>query len=361
MSGRKLSRRHTYVQLKIADIIDETPDARSFVLEVPRHHTDDFVYESGQFLTIRLRLGLDRYVRCYSMSSAPATGDPLTVTVKRVPGGLVSNFLNDTMKAGYSIESMPPTGDFTLDTSTDTPIVALASGSGITPVMSIIKTALTTTDRPVRLLFGNQARTSIIFGEQLDGLAAQHPGRLEIAHHVYDERGYVAADDVTRFLGTDPEVNVYVCGAPEFTETVREALAGTAVPGERVRYESFTPAVGGDSVAYVEGDPGVDTAAAAAAIAASVTETVNISIRRQTTAVDYMAGDSLLHTARKASLTPPFACEAGHCAACVAFVEEGTAVMTANHALSPEEVEEGWVLTCKAFPTTGSILVEYPD
>ena len=355
MPPKPLSKRHAYTQFKIVEIIEETSDARTFVLEPPRHLRASFSYLAGQYLTIRLRLGMDRYVRCYSMSSSPDVDALPRITIKRVTDGLVSNFMNDMMKVGYSIESMPPSGEFVLH-DRDEPIVALASGSGITPVISIIKTALATTDRSIRLLFANASRSSVIFADTLAQLAESHPGRLDVTHHIYEEAGYATVDTVTRFLGTESAIDTYVCGSRSFTATVSDAIAGLGLT--TVHYETFTP-IDGDDVGG--GDIGVDPEAARAAIDASLTESLVVRIRGTEHTVAYQPGDTLLVAARKANLTPPFACENGHCGACVAWVEDGEAVMTSNRALEPEEIADGWVVTCRAHPISPTVTYEFPD
>ena len=150
-----MPREHDYHPLTVADVIDETADTRSFVLEIPPALEQRFAYAAGQFCTFRATIGGEPVVRCYSMSSSPETGDPFTVTVKRVPGGKMSNWMNDTLAPGDTIDVMPPAGLFVLRAA-ETPIVAFAGGSGITPVLSIIKTALATTAREVALVYANR-------------------------------------------------------------------------------------------------------------------------------------------------------------------------------------------------------------
>src|SRR3954449_11474590 len=176
-------RDHGYHALRIARVVPETADAMSFVFDVPSELADRFAYEPGQFLTFRVHVGSETHLRCYSMSSAPAVDDELQVTVKRVPGGAVSNWMIDTLDPGATVEATYPAGVFCLGPG-DADLVAFSGGSGITPVFSLIKTALTTTARRVRLLYANRDRDSVIFGRALDALAAQHPDRLEVVHRL---------------------------------------------------------------------------------------------------------------------------------------------------------------------------------
>lgn len=353
------SRRHAYHVLKVADVVDETAEARSLVLD-PGRARDEFVYRAGQFLTVRLRLGFERYVRCYSLSSCPASDELLKITVKRVPEGKVSNFLNTMMKVGYQVEAMPPSGDFVLADDDPRDLVAFASGSGITPVISIMKTALITSERRIRLFFANRSRDAIIFAAELDALARDHADRLEVVHHIYDEVGYLDAETVLSFLGEDSDVAVYVCGSRQFTAAVDEGLARSRVPGDSVRHERFAPDA---SLDIISGPLGPEVAAEREGIvASSQTQTVTIGIRGGSHAVDYLQGTSLLDTARRANLTPPFACGSGICAACIARVVEGEVTMPGTPAaIEPDEIADGWVLTCQAIPVSRTVSIEYPD
>ena len=151
-----MERAPEYHALAVADVVDETADARSFVLDVPPALAPRFAYTAGQFCTFRATIGGEAVVRCYSMSSSPEAGDPYAVTVKRVAGGKMSNWMIDTLAPGDAIEVMPPAGRFVLR-AVDTPIVAFAAGSGITPILSILKTALVTTAREISLVYGESA------------------------------------------------------------------------------------------------------------------------------------------------------------------------------------------------------------
>ncbi len=162
---------HEYHLLAVVDVVDETADTRSFVLAIPPEFTETFRYAAGQYCTFRATIDGEPVVRCYSMASSPDVGDPLMTTVKRVPGGRMSNWMNDALAPGDTIEVMRPVGLFVLR-PTDAPIVAFAGGSGITPVISIIKSALATTTRPILLVYANRAADSVIFADELERLRA---------------------------------------------------------------------------------------------------------------------------------------------------------------------------------------------
>ena len=190
-----------------------------------------FAYEAGQFCTFRVRIDDRVLLRCYSMSSSPAVDAELTVTVKRTPGGVVSNWMNDELTEGDTLEATRPAGVFRLGPSPGD-LVAFSAGSGITPVLSLVKTALATTTRRVRLLYANQHRDAVIFASQLEALGRHYGERLSVSHHLDVDQGLVQAETVGDFadLADDPEF--YVCGPGPFMDLVEQSLhARGVVPG----------------------------------------------------------------------------------------------------------------------------------
>lgn len=334
-----------FAALRIKRIVRETSDAVSLVLDVPDHCSSRFVYEAGQFLTLRVTVDGQELRRCYSMSSAPLEDD-LQITVKRDPGGLVSNWLNDTAAEGAEIHAAPPEGRFVLRDNGDA-VVAFAGGSGITPIMSLARTALARSSRPVRLFYANRSRDAVIFADALSRLAADHPGRLVTTLHFDDESGVVSAAAITAFLGAQPSAaDYYICGPAPFMDTVEAALLGAGAPRDRVHLERFTVAV----------DEAVAVEAAEASVA---TEEVVIELDRKTITTEYRTGNTLLQTARTAGLRAPASCETGSCGTCMARVVDGSARMLNNDALDDDEVADGWVLTCQSLPTSRTVHVVY--
>jgi ferredoxin-NADP reductase len=333
-------RDHGYHRLTVADVIDETADTRSFVLDIPFPLADRFVYAAGQFCTFRATLAGESVVRCYSMSSSPETGDPFTVTVKRVPGGKMSNWMNDALAPGDAIEVMAPTGLFVLR-AVDTPIVAFAGGSGITPVLSIIKTALATTAREIALVYANRGAGSVIFAGALERLRAESSGRLAVHHHFDSEKGFLDAAACAAFVGDRTHGDFYVCGPGPYMQVVEAGLDRRGVDPARLFIERFE----------LPDEPVLDVA--------SATESMVIRLEGRKHRVRYERGDTILDTARRAGLKPPFACQAGNCGTCMAYLGEGTAAMRANNALDADDVQQGWILTCQAIPTSREVVVDY--
>jgi 3-ketosteroid 9alpha-monooxygenase subunit B len=346
MPTEAVSARHQYHPLRVRRIVPETSQARSIVFDVPSELADVLAYEAGQFVTIRAVLGGETHLRSYSMSSSPEVDGELRVTVKRVPGGLVSNWLNDAVAEGDVLDVQPPGGAFVLDQGGHD-IVAFAAGSGITPVFSLVKTALSSTGRRVRLLYANRSRAEAIFGDALDALAAAHPDRLTVEHHEDLVRGFVDGDTVARYLG---DAVYYLCGPAGFMDTVESALRERGASPARVHIERFTPAE--------QPAPAAERSVPGAAGPAAAIEVI-IKLGGKTTTAAHRGDATILQTARFAGLRAPSSCETGSCATCMARVVRGHAVMRNNDALTPDEVAEGWVLTCQAVPLSPVVAVVY--
>jgi ferredoxin-NADP reductase len=352
----KVLREHGFHPLRVTAVVDETADAKTFVLEVPADLADVFVYEAGQFCNVRAEIGGEEVLRCYSMSSAPATDADLAITVKRVPGGLMSNWLHDNVVVGTTLELMKPSGEF-VERPGDAPMVGFCGGSGVTPVFAIAKQLLATTSRSVRVLYANRDRESVIFHDEWARLQAEHGDRLSIRHHLDAEAGFLAPADIVSFLGGGPAGDCYICGPGPFMDVVEAGLAAAGVARERISIERF---VAGEPAAAADPSPApAVTPVAGADAAPEATEQLTIIFKGKPHVTDYTPGDTVLDAARRLGLKPPYSCELGNCASCMALVKEGAAHMRRNTALRPNEVEEGWVLTCQARPVGRSVVVEY--
>jgi 3-ketosteroid 9alpha-monooxygenase subunit B len=330
-----------FVPLRIKHVQRETDDAVSLVFDVPAASVPSFAYEAGQFLTLRVTVAGAEYRRCYSMSSSPVVGEDLRITVKRDRDGLVSNWLNDNAAIGAELHAAPPAGRFVLKDS-DRDLVAFAGGSGITPVFSLVRSALAASTRRVRLFYANRRRESVIFADALERLVAAHPDRLVVHHHLDEETGTVQPDHVASFVRQAGDADLYICGPAPFMDTVESAVHAAGADAARVHLERFV----------LDGN-------AAAQDGPNVTEEVTIVLDRRTTVVPYREGNTLLQTARMAGLRAPSSCEIGSCGTCMAQIVEGSARMVNNDALEEDEVDDGWVLTCQSLPTSPTIKVVY--
>jgi 3-ketosteroid 9alpha-monooxygenase subunit B len=333
------SGRDGFAPLRVKSVVRETADAVSLVFDVPESCSHQFRYQPGQFLTLRVQVAGQEHRRCYSMSSSPFIAEDLRITVKRDPGGVVSNWLNDTAAAGDEIHAAPPEGRFVLGAS-DRRLVAFAGGSGITPVFSLIRSAMAGSPRQVRLFYANRGRDSVIFADALALLAERHPDRLTIEHHLDEDSGVVQPGEIDSFISDPGDAEFYICGPKAFMDTVEATVLGAGVSSDRVHLERFD--------VFDEPLP-TETA----------TEEVTIQLGRGTTVLAYRAGNTVLQTARLAGLRAPSSCEIGSCGTCMARVVEGSVRMANNDVLDEEEVADGWVLTCQSIPTSRSVRVVY--
>ncbi|MBF6170081.1 ferredoxin--NADP reductase [Nocardia blacklockiae] len=342
-----MARPPMFQRATVTRIVKESVDARTFVLAP---HEAPISYRAGQFCTFRVPVDGAPLFRSYSMSSAPETDDELRTTVKRVPGGKVSNWMLDNLAEGDEVEISGAAGRFCLR-ETDVPLLGFSGGSGITPIMSLTKCALATTGRRVRLLCADRDADAVIFETALADLVRQYPDRLEVVRHLDADRGFLDAAAVRAFVGADAHADAYVCGPEPFMELVELALPG---PGLVFSERFGAPAPVVETGAAVEPP-------AAQGVAPSEPGTVTIRLNRKKKTVPRKDGETLLESARRAGLTPPFSCEQGNCATCIAKVTAGSATLRQNNALTDDELADGYVLTCQAVPDTESITVNYDE
>jgi ferredoxin-NADP reductase len=336
-----MAKPHLFHRATVSRIIKETADARTYVLAPDE---TSFPYKAGQFCTFKVQVDGEDLYRSYSMSSAPETDSEIATTVKRVPGGRVSNWMLDNLVEGDEVTITRAAGTFCL-TETSAPLLGFSGGSGVTPILSLVKSALATTGRPVRLLCADKDRPSVIFDAVLDDLVARFPDRLSVVRHIDAEKGLINPATVVDFVGANTDADCYVCGPAGFMSVVTAALPG---PG-KVFIEDF------------DATPQTHEPTAAPEKTEDAGGTITIHIDRKKAEVPRVPGETLLESARRAGVSPPFSCEAGNCGTCMARLSEGHATMKVNDALEPDEVEDGYVLTCQAIPDTPSVTVHYED
>jgi 3-ketosteroid 9alpha-monooxygenase subunit B len=300
--------------IRIAAVITETADACSLVLDA------DLDYRPGQYLTVRTPAG----ARCYSLASSPFTGEPPRITVKRVRDGHVSNWICDHVRAGDVVEMSGPAGTFTPG-SLDDDLLLLAGGSGITPIMGIIRS----TRGDKALVYANRDEPSIIFREQLDGL-------LPVTHWLDSERGLPTADGLADLLRPYRDRVAFVCGPEAFVAVAEKALQLAGVPARRIRVERFELAPAHHREAVAE-----------------------VIIDGRTHVLPWAAGKRLLDVIIDAGLNPPYSCRQGQCGACAVRVLSGEVEMVANEILEDEDFAEGYTLACQAIPVTANVAVTY--
>jgi 3-ketosteroid 9alpha-monooxygenase subunit B len=341
------------LELEIADVVTETDDARSLVFTVPDDSqvpAERLRYAPGQFLT--LRIPSDRtgsVARCYSLCSSPFADEALTVTVKRDKDGYASNWLCDNARAGMRVHVLAPSGTF-VPKSLDSDFVLLAAGSGITPIMSICKSALSEGGGHVVLLYANRDERTVIFGNALRELAAKYPDRLTVVHWLESLQGLPSANALAQLAAPFTDRQAFICGPGPFMEAAREALESLKVPAAQVHIEVFKSLDSDPFVAVQIEDDG-DTPPASAVV----------ELDGQTHTVSWPRKAKLLDVLLDAGLDAPFSCREGHCGACATTLRNGKVHMEVNDVLEQQDLDDGLILACQAHPETDSVEVTYDE
>ena len=348
------------LELQVADVVEETADARSLVFcvpegpDAPEIPADRLRYSPGQFLT--LRVPSDRtgsVARCYSLCSSPFTGDPMTVTVKRTADGYASNWLCDHAHAGMKIHVLAPSGTFVPKTL-DTDFLLLAAGSGITPMMAICKSALAEGSGNVVLIYANRDENSVIFGGTLRELAAKYPDRLTVVHWLETVQGLPSAAALAGlaapFIGRD----AYICGPGPFMAAAEEALKDLGAPADRIHIEVFKSLESDPFARVVIAADGSDDSDEGPA-------TAIVTLDGERHEVRWPRNAKLLDVLLDKGLDAPFSCREGHCGACAVLKKSGDVEMEVNDVLEQQDLDEGLILGCQAHPRSDSVEVTYDE
>jgi ring-1,2-phenylacetyl-CoA epoxidase subunit PaaE len=351
-------------RLAIADVRRETAESVSITFVIPEGLSAAYRFQHGQNVTLKTAIAGDEIRRCYSICSGLDDGE-LRIAVKRQEGGLFSGFANDALKAGDAIEVMTPSGNFTtaLDPAAARLYLGIAAGSGITPLLSIIKTVLAREPQSrFFLLYGNRTTQSIMFRAALEDLKDRFLDRFALTHVLSREAqdvaalsGRIDAAKIALFLrGVAPPTSidhVFVCGPAALLDAAEQTLGSLGVAPERIHVERFT----------VAGEPAprqalVRAAAAAASDLVAEAEAVLDGIRHR---FPVAADQSIIEAAEAAGLELPYSCRGGMCCTCRARLVDGKVEMATNYSLERWELEAGYVLTCQSRPTTPKVVLDY--
>lgn len=243
--------------LPVRELVTETDDAYTVVLDVPEELRERFSYKPGQFLTVAVPSSEKGVAaRCYSLSSSPVEDGPLRITVKRTPDGYASHWIGDNVKPGSKLRVLPPAGIFT-PKDLDDDLLLFAAGSGVTPMLSIAKSALEVGTGKVVVFYANRDAASVIFADQWERLESEHPDRLRVVHWLEEERGLPTQDDIREIAAEHSTYDAFCCGPTPFMKTVSLALRELGFPRERRHQEKFVSLGGnpfGDGVEPIETD-----------------------------------------------------------------------------------------------------------
>ena len=349
-------------KLRVAEVKRETPDAVSVRFELPDALAATFAFKAGQHLTFRRAFGGEEVRRNYSVCVSPSEG-VLKIGVKKIAGGVFSGWVNDELKPGDEIDVMAPHGSFcwTFEPDARRDYVGFAGGAGITPILSLLKTALELEPKSrFTLFYGNRVSAGIMFLEEIAGLKDRYIDRLSVFHFLEDEEEEIElfngrldrakAEDVLAKLAPPDADAFFICGPGPMMDAVEEALTARAVEKSRILIERFTT-----------GPLSAAQAAAARALeekAAGLKMSVTLNGRRVNVTFD-PAQHSILDNVRAAGLPAPFACKGGVCATCRAKVTAGEVSMKVNYGLSDQELADGYVLTCQATPVSEGVALTY--
>ncbi|TNC29033.1 ferredoxin--NADP reductase [Amycolatopsis alkalitolerans] len=328
--------------LTVAEVIAETADARSVVFELKPEQAEAFRYRPGQFLTLRIGTA----ARCYSLSSAPHEGTRLKVTVKRTEGGYGSNWICDNIRSGATVDVLPPAGIFT-PADFDENLLLFAGGSGITPVMSILKTALRQGGGRIVLIYANRDERSVIFREELAALAKERPERLVVLHWLESVQGLPSQDQLQTLARPFTGFEAFVCGPAPFMSTTKGALKDLGWSRKRLHLEKFV-SLGGNPFATAPPEPDCGE-----------TTGLRVDLDGEQHEFAWPRQQKLLDFLLDKGLDAPYSCREGQCSACACRIVSGEVKMLNNEILDSDDIAEGIVLACQSVPLTDDVSVSY--
>ena len=350
-------------KLKVKEVKEETPDCVSIAFEIPENLKTDFLFEQGQNITIKKEIEGEEIRRSYSICSSPFENE-LRVAVKKVEGGKFSSFANTDLKAGDELDILPPTGKFNtkLNAQNAKQYLAFAAGSGITPVISIIKTTLQTEPASsFTLVFGNRGRHSIIFFEELEGLKNKYLNRFNFINILSREKtdapintGRIDTQKLTelnKLIDYKTIDEFFICGPEKMIFCVKEFLEASSIKQNKIHFELFTTP-GQKNPSVVSRESSVESSGPKS----------KITVKLDGRSFDFDLGfdsENILDAALKQGADLPFACKGGVCCTCKAKLLEGEVEMDVNWGLEQEEVEQGYILTCQSHPKTEKVVVDF--
>jgi 3-ketosteroid 9alpha-monooxygenase subunit B len=337
--------------LTVSEVIAETGDACSVVFDVPVPKAAEFDYRPGQFLTLRIPSDqCGSVARCYSLSSSPYTDAALKVTVKRTVDGFASHWVCDNLAPGDTVEVLPPSGIFT-PASLDDDLLLFAGGSGITPVISIVKSALAKGGGSVVLVYANRDAQSVIFADELRDLSEQHPERLVVIHWLESLQGLPTTERMAALAAPFVDRPAFICGPQAYMKAVRAALRGLDIPKDRIHVERFV-SLGGNpferaTVVETGDEPELEPAA------------LTVDLDGSVSTFEWPRNQKLLDFLLDQGLDAPYSCREGACSACACRIVGGEVRMLNNEVLEQEDIDDGIRLACQSLPVTDDVSISY--
>jgi len=349
--------------IKVAQVKRETSDSVAISLDIPNEHSKDFLYAPGQYLTFRTHINGEEVRRSYSICSVPSDGR-IQVGIKQVEGGLFSTWANKKLKAGDTLEAMPPLGKFVWrEIPENQQVLFIAAGSGITPILSLIKQILESdSDRQVILIYGNRSVKTIMFREAIEALKNKHLDRFQIFHVLSKEKlnsplmcGRINEDKCNTFFTSILPLNnvgaAYLCGPYEMIQAAKQAMLTNGLAEKDIHFELFTTGNVLPNLAPKTQEAAFDPTTSAKVSLKLDGKTFEFPLR--------YGGDNILDAALSQGADLPYACKGGVCCTCRAKLVKGEVDMDVNFGLEPDEIAAGFILTCQSHPRTPEIEVDF--
>ena len=341
-----------FYELTISKITQLTTSSVMITFEVPELLKKVFHFEAGEYLTLQQTIGGEKVRRAYSICSGVNESE-LSVAVKRVPNGVFSTYATTQLKAGDVLEVMPPKGSFVFfyDIFGNRDIMLFSAGSGVTPMMSIAKTALSKTNIKVVFVYGNKSKEEALFFDEIEALRIQYPERF-LVHYAFSQQpwgdhytGRINDRIVNEIFAKYKDLNwgrYYACGPTELVKNLREILLLRGIDKDRIFTELFDASPAEIDYSTLQGNVAI-----------------TLELNGQTHSFESARNQTLLSSALLRGYDAPYSCLNGVCSSCIGRVEEGEAKMAKNETLSEEEVSQGYILTCQAYAMTDTIKVRF--
>ena len=345
----------TFHKATIKNITKETASAVSVVFDIPESIRSNFSFKAGQYITLKTMLNGEEVRRAYSICSSPNSGE-IKVAIKAVENGTFSVFATEKLQPGDEIEIHEPEGKFILEPQSCKDYIAFAAGSGITPVLSMVKTVLQdSSDASFTLIYGNKSEADIIFKNELESLQSEYASRFNL-HYVFSQQNIDGSlfgridEGFTNYYVKNIYKNIdfdsaYLCGPEEMIKTVSQTLQANGFDESKILFELFTASSDEEDTSGVTNGE----------------TSVNVLLDDEEFSFTMKQTDTILAASLRQKIDAPYSCQGGICSSCMARVTEGKAIMTKNSILTDGEIEDGYILTCQAHPTTSKIHIDFDD
>ena len=358
-----------FYSLKVSKLVRETSDTLSITFDVPSDLKDEFSYKHGQYITVKVPVNGTDNRRAYSICTSPVMdNNKLSIAVKKIDDGIVSRYINEDLYEGDMLEVMPPLGNFTIDLDPENrnSYFLIGAGSGITPLMSILKTILAVEqESKVFLLYQNRTDDQIIFSGQLEELTEKYDGRLKVTHILSrpssdwkGETGRLDSKYIEKYIAENAgneifKAHYFLCGPQGLMDSSETALRNLKAASYQIHKEIFTitqtvPAEGNENIVISKADE-------------IVTQKVKIILYSEEIEFLVEPDETVLTAAQREGQDPPFSCQIGACSTCRAKLISGKVFMDERDSLTDEEIEEGYILTCQSHPLTDDVVINYDD